>query len=71
MVTINGKNVNADGMTVSEYLAEAGYEPLTVAVELNEEILPRDSFADTVLSDGDIVEVVRFMGGGCAVYAHK
>jgi sulfur carrier protein len=35
-----------------------------VAVERNGEIVPRSRFADTALSDGDSVEIVRFVGGG-------
>jgi len=36
-----------------------------VAVELNLEIAPRDRWAETVLKDGDRLEIVHFVGGGC------
>ena len=36
-----------------------------IAVELNEEILPKANYAATVLKDGDVVEIVNFVGGGC------
>jgi thiamine biosynthesis protein ThiS len=35
-----------------------------VAVELNREIVPQESFADAHLSAGDTIELVRFMAGG-------
>jgi thiamine biosynthesis protein ThiS len=35
-----------------------------VAVELNREIVPRDRWAETVLSEGDRLEIVHFVGGG-------
>jgi len=36
-----------------------------VAVELNREIIPRDRWPQTVLKDGDRLEIVHFVGGGC------
>lgn len=38
-----------------------------VAVELNREIAPRDSWPQTILKDGDRLEIVHFVGGGCSV----
>ena len=64
MVLINGKNTSADGKTVSQYLEEANFNPQTIAVELNEEILPKSQYDKTVLKDGDVLEVVSFVGGG-------
>ena len=32
--------------------------------EINEEIIPRETYADITFNDGDCVEVVSFMGGG-------
>ncbi|MBQ1595313.1 MAG: sulfur carrier protein ThiS [Ruminococcus sp.] len=64
MVLINGKNTSADGKTVSQYLEEANFNPQTIAVELNEDILPKPQYGETVLKDGDVLEVVSFMGGG-------
>ena len=64
MLTINGQSVDAAGKTVAEYLAEAGYNTVRIAVERNEEIVPKAKYAETVLADGDIVEVVNFVGGG-------
>lgn len=64
MIRINGKDVDAAGMKLSEYLEGENYNPKTIAVELNECIVPRDSYANTVFQDGDVVEIVNFVGGG-------
>jgi sulfur carrier protein len=64
MVTINGQSVEAAGKSVAQYLAEAGYNTARIAVERNEEIVPKAKYAETVFADGDVVEVVNFVGGG-------
>ena len=64
MVTINGKEQNMAGKTILEMLAAMEYRKEMVAVEINEEIVSKDLFEKTILADGDVVEVVTFMGGG-------
>ena len=64
MVTINGKQENAAGMTILSYLEQAGYTPERVVVEKNLEIIPRESLDTVLLEEGDSVEVLRFVGGG-------
>ena len=64
MVKINGENLDKDGKTVSEVLADMEINGQRVAVELNEEIVPKAKYGETVLKDGDKVEVVHFVGGG-------
>lgn len=62
---VNGEKFDfREGMTVSDLVAEMGFSEAMVAVELNLDILPRDSFSDTVLKENDCIEVVRFVGGG-------
>ena len=62
---VNGERFEfREGMTVSNLIAEMGLSEAMVAVELNLDILPRDSFSDTVLKESDCLEVVRFVGGG-------
>lgn len=64
MVKVNGENLNISQKTVSDYLALAGYDTNRVAVELNGNIVPKTQYSQTVLKDGDSVEVVSFVGGG-------
>ncbi len=51
-------------MTAQEYLEENGYQIARVAMERNGSILPKSSFAETMLEDGDTLEIVSFVGGG-------
>lgn len=65
MVQVNGKPTeDAAGLTLSDYLAQAGYTQSFVAVEKDGVIVPRAQYADTVLCDGDKIEIVQFVGGG-------
>ena len=64
MVRTNGEETDAAGRTVAEHVASAGFNAARVVVELNGDIVPKAAYADTVLKDGDSVEVVCFMGGG-------
>lgn len=64
MVRINGEKTDAAGRTVAAHIASAGFNPARVVVELNGDVLPKARYADTVLNDGDSVEIVCFMGGG-------
>ena len=65
MLTINGQNVpDFVGKTLAEYLAVQGYEVTRLAVERNGDIVPKAQYAQTVLQDGDAIEIVRFVGGG-------
>ena len=63
-LTINGEAKEfADGLTISELLAALGLEG-PVAVEKNREIVPRAQHAAEKLKDGDVLELVHFVGGG-------
>ena len=48
----------------ADYLAGAGYSLSRVAVERNGEIIPKRLYGETVLADGDALEIVGFVGGG-------
>lgn len=64
-VTINGdpKQLPA-GTTVLAALTSLGLQSQRVAVERNQEIVPRAAHASTELRDGDVLEIVHFVGGG-------
>ncbi len=64
MVKVNGEAFEIDGMTISEYLEQSSFNIARIAVELNEEFVPKGYFSDTVLKDGDSLEIVSFVGGG-------
>ena len=64
MLKINGKLIEAAGITIEEYLNKKNFDARKVAVEVNEEIVPKNKFAEMILQDGDVVEIISFMGGG-------
>ncbi len=65
MIIVNGKEINLTKETsVAEYLEQNQYQVKRIAVELNGDILPKYSYSDTMLKDGDRLEVVTFVGGG-------
>jgi sulfur carrier protein len=64
-LTVNGRPVELPGPTLLlDYLRQLGVDPRAVAVEVNGEILERDSYAGHTLQAGDAVEIVRMVGGG-------
>ena len=66
-VTINGENRQFDApIPLNHLLSALGIDPRKVALERNLEIVPRSTYEATWLADGDLLEVVHFIGGGDA-----
>jgi thiazole synthase len=64
-LTVNGEaRAAAPGTTVSGLLSAMGVDPARVAVERNQDVVPRRTWAEATLSDGDKIEIVAFVGGG-------
>ena len=64
-LTVNGeKRAAAPGTTVSGLLTAMGVDPARVAVERNEDVVPRKTWTEAALADGDKIEIVAFVGGG-------
>ena len=64
-VIVNGKPIEVpDGLTVDGLLARLNVRREYTAVALNREVTPKHQYAQSVLRDGDRVEIVRPMGGG-------
>ena len=64
-VRVNGDDVRLPrGASVTLLLDRLKVSTPRVAVERNREILPKSSYASTLLEEGDIFEVVEFVGGG-------
>ncbi len=65
-VTVNGETQELEQeLTVAQLVESIQMNPQLVAVELNLTVLKRDRYAGTVLKEGDVVEVVHMVGGGC------
>ena len=64
-VTLNGKPRKVeDGVSLLELLEALDVAPSRVVIEHNREIRRKDDFAETVVHDGDELELVYFVGGG-------
>lgn len=64
-IEVNGEaHEVSQGITVLGLLNVLGVQDGPVAVEKNREIVPRAAHANTELQDGDVLEVVHFVGGG-------
>jgi thiamine biosynthesis protein ThiS len=64
-LTINGDiRTVSDAETVEALLRELSLDPRLVVVELNRVIVRRAAIATTAVAEGDVVEIVHFVGGG-------
>ena len=64
-ITVNGNIQDLpDAATVAQLLDQLKVRRDAIAVEVNREIVPRARHAEQSLRDGDVVEVVTFVGGG-------
>lgn len=64
-IIINGKKENVEeGMSVLALLSSRSIRPEVVTVELNEEILGKPKYNETILKERDKIEFVYYMGGG-------
>ncbi|WP_419316864.1 sulfur carrier protein ThiS [Caulobacter sp. ErkDOM-E] len=62
---LNGDEREISGVSsVADLVAALGLDSRKVAVERNLEIVPRSTYAETALADGDRIEIVTFIGGG-------
>jgi thiamine biosynthesis protein ThiS len=65
---INGEQKTFDfALTLASLVERLGMKPDRVAIELNREIAPRNSWSETNLNDGDRLEIVHFVGGGTGI----
>lgn len=66
-ITVAGnKKEVKDGLTLPELIQIENVEtPEYVTVSINEEFIQKDAESSVVLKEGDTVEFLYFMGGGC------
>lgn len=64
-VTVNGevRDITPD-TTIGVLLNGLGLNPKVTVVQRNDDVVPRDEYDATLLVDGDMLELVRFVGGG-------
>ncbi len=65
LITLNGEPYELEGpLSVADLLLKLSIDARRVAVEHNYEILRRPLFVDTIVHEGDRIEIVNFVGGG-------
>ena len=63
-ITVNGESRRTSAPTIADLARELELDPAKIAVERNGEIAPRSTLADVQLANGDVLEIVHFVGGG-------
>ncbi|KAA8708510.1 sulfur carrier protein ThiS [Helicobacter canis] len=63
-MTINGEKFTQDSLPLLDYLKQRDLQITHIAIELNGKIVPKDELATLVFKQGDVVEIVSFVGGG-------
>jgi thiazole synthase len=63
-LTVNGESRRTSAATIAALVVELGLKPEKVAVERNGTIVPRSTLGEAGLGDGDVLEIVHFVGGG-------
>ncbi|GGD60373.1 sulfur carrier protein ThiS [Croceicoccus mobilis] len=64
-VTVNGETRRVPENTAIAHLVRMlELDPLKVAVECNRHVVPRSTLETVTLSEGDVLEIVHFVGGG-------
>ena len=64
-VQVNGEiRELPDALTLDELVGQLSLAPERVAIELNREVVRRARWSETVMRDGDKIEIVHFVGGG-------
>jgi thiazole synthase len=63
-LTVNGDPRRSTAATIAALVQELGLKPEKVAVEHNGIIVPRSTLGEAALADGDVLEIVHFVGGG-------
>jgi thiamine biosynthesis protein ThiS len=63
-LTVNGEPREVAATTVFDLIQEVGLHPKGTIVERNLEIVDQVSYGETMLADGDVLELVRIVGGG-------
>ncbi len=65
LVRVNGKIIlDLEGMVLVDFLIREGYDLSRIALERNGDIIPKSQYLNEVIVDGDIYEIVGFVGGG-------
>lgn len=64
-IILNGKEKLLDSpCSIAELIESVGQKPQRIAVQLNSHIIKRDHYPHHTVQDGDVIEMLQFVGGG-------
>jgi len=64
-IQLNGENfVLEEDININDFLKKLTIDKNKVAIELNKNVVPKNSYSNTVITNKDVVEIVTFIGGG-------
>jgi len=64
-IQLNGENfVLEEDININDFLKKLSIDKNKVAIELNKNVVPKNSYSNTVITNKDVVEIVTFIGGG-------
>ena len=65
-VFVNGETRDLSGaLSLAELITQLDLPPARIAIELNREVVRRSDWDAALLREGDRIEIVHFVGGGC------
>jgi sulfur carrier protein len=62
---INGQERDVEAQTIADVVQAFGLNERIIVIEHNLNIVPREQYAQTAVAEGDKIEIVHFVGGGC------
>ena len=63
-INLNGKQVETKSRTLEMLIPEHGFNPEALIVELNSELIKKEHWSETIIREGDTLELLNFVGGG-------
>lgn len=64
-IQVNGEDQEVpNGSSLEDLVSELSLPPVRIAIELNRNVARRGEWAQTILNEGDRIEIVHFVGGG-------
>lgn len=64
-ITLNGQKYNIENnITLKQMLINLNIEQNNIIAEVNGEVVTKDDFSNKIINENDIIELVRFVGGG-------
>ena len=64
-IILNGQKYNIENnITLKQMLINLNIEQKNIIAEVNGEVVTKDDFSNKIINENDIIELIRFVGGG-------